>query len=121
MEQGRSRFPGTVGDRGRTAADNRWFLEAVLWIGRTGSPWRDLPTEFGQWHTVYMRFSRWQRKGVRQRVAHAMAGETEIEYVLIGSTIVRAHQHRVGATKKRCAGAWTFARRTEYQTASGCG
>jgi len=99
MEQGRSHFPGTIGDWGRTAADNRWLLEAVLWIGRMGSPSRDLPTEFGRWHTVYMRFSRWRRKGVRQRVAHATAGETEIEHILIGSTIERAHQHLVGAKK----------------------
>ncbi|CAD6563250.1 hypothetical protein LMG24235_08492 [Paraburkholderia sabiae] len=57
-------LPGKEGDRGRTASNNRWFLEAVLWIGRTGSPWRDLAAEFGRWHTVYIRFSRWRSKGV---------------------------------------------------------
>ena len=62
-------LPGKEGDPGRTAADNRWFVEAVLWIGRTGYPWRDLPKEFGRWHTVYMRFSRWRRKGVWERGA----------------------------------------------------
>jgi transposase len=93
-------LPGKEGDRGRTAMDNRWFLEAVLWIGRTGSPWRDLPVQFGRWHTVYIRFSRWRRKGVWQRVVHALAGETEIEHILIDSTIVRAHQHSAGALKK---------------------
>ncbi|WP_232439725.1 transposase [Burkholderia ubonensis] len=50
--------PGKEGDPGRTASDNRWFVEAVLWIGRTGCQWRDLPKEFGKCHTVYMRFSR---------------------------------------------------------------
>jgi len=60
-------LPGKEGDRGRTAMDNRWFLEAVLWIGRTGSPWRDLQVQFGRWHTVYIRFSRWRRKGSRMR------------------------------------------------------
>ncbi len=93
-------LPGKEGDRGRTATDNRWFLEAVLWIGRTGSPWRDLPAEFGRWHTVYTRFSRWRRKGVWQRVALAMAGETEVDHILIDSTIVRAHLHSAGASKK---------------------
>lgn len=48
-------LPGKEGDPGRTATDNRWFVEAVLWIGRTGCPWRDLPKTFGRWHTVYMR------------------------------------------------------------------
>lgn len=93
-------LPGKKGDRGRTALDNRWFLEAVLWISRTGSPWRDLPAEFGRWHTVYMRFSRWRRNGVWQRVVLAMTGETEIEHILIDSTIVRAHQHSAGASRK---------------------
>jgi transposase len=93
-------LPGKEGDPGRTASDNRWFVEAVLWIGRTGCPWRDLPKAFGRWHTVYMRFSRWRRKGVWERVIHAVADQTEIKHVLIDSTIVRAHQHSSGARKK---------------------
>ena len=93
-------LPGKEGDPGRTASDNRWFVEAVLWIGRTGCPWRDLPKAFGRWHTVYMRFSRWRRKGVWERVIHAVADETGIKHVLIDSTIVRAHQHSSGARKK---------------------
>ncbi|NPT62631.1 IS5 family transposase [Paraburkholderia elongata] len=93
-------LPGKEDDRGRTASNNRWFLEAVLWISRTGSPWRDLPAEFGRWHTVYIRFSRWRSKGVWARVANALAGETEIEHILIDSTIVRAHQRSAAALKK---------------------
>jgi transposase len=49
---------------GRTAADNRVFVEAVLWILRTGAPWRDLPDAFGHWHSGYRRFARWQVGGV---------------------------------------------------------
>lgn len=86
-------------DPGRTATDNRWFVEAVLWIGRTGCPWRDLPKAFGRWHTVYMRFSRLRRKGVWERVIQAVADQTEIKHVLIDSTIMRAHQHSSGAQK----------------------
>jgi len=70
-------LPGKEGDRGRTATDNRWLLEAVLQIGRTDSPRRDLPVEFGRCHTVYMRFALW-RNGVWQLVAHAVAGEGEM-------------------------------------------
>jgi transposase len=95
----KSILPGKEGDRGRTASDNRCFVEAVLWIGRTGSPWRDLPSQFGRCHTVYMRFSRWRRKGIWQRVAHVVSGEAEIDQVMIDSTIVRAHQHSAGARK----------------------
>ena len=92
-------LPGKEGDRGRTASNNRWFLEAVLWIARIGSPWRDLPAELGRGHTVYIRFSRWRSMGVWLRVLHALAGQTEIEHVLIDSTIVRAHQHSSAPSK----------------------
>jgi transposase len=67
-EQIEGMLPGKVGDRGRSAADNRLFVEAVLWIARTGSPWRDLPPEFGSWNSTYQRFARWSRAGVWHRV-----------------------------------------------------
>ena len=57
-------LPGKATDCGVTAKDNRLFVEAVLWIGRTGAPWRDLPAELGNWHTTYTRFSRWSKSGV---------------------------------------------------------
>ena len=59
---------GKEGDRGRTGEDNRRFVEAVLWIGRTGAPWRDLPPRFGKWNTVFQRFRRWAGKGVFKRM-----------------------------------------------------
>lgn len=96
-------LPGKDGDRGRTGSDNRLFVDAVIWIARTGSPWRDLPTQFGNWHTTYVRFARWRDAGVWQRVAHALAADAALERVLIDSTIVRAHQHAPGAQKKKGA------------------
>ncbi len=56
-------LPGKPGDPGRPAADNRGFLEAVLWIARTGAPWRDLPDPFGLWNSVFRRFCRWTFEG----------------------------------------------------------
>jgi transposase len=57
-----SLLPGKRGDPGRTAGNNRLFVdEAVLWIARTGTPWRDLPPESGLWNSAYQRFSRWLR------------------------------------------------------------
>jgi len=94
-------LPGKATDRGVTAKDNRRFVEAVLWIMRTGSPWRDLPEELGHWHRTFVRFSRWREKGVWERVATALRSEADMEHLFLDSTIVRAHQHSAGAQKKR--------------------
>ncbi len=94
-------LPGKARDPGRTAADNRRFVEAVLWIARTGSPWRDLPAQFGPWNSVYQRFARWSRSGVWHRVFAQLAQDADFEEVVIDSTIVRAHQHAAGAPQKK--------------------
>jgi transposase len=93
-------LPGKVGDPGRSGEDNRMFVEAVLWVARTGSPWRDLPPEFGSWNSTYQRFARWSRAGVWHRVFASLARERRFREVFIDSTIVRAHQHAAGAPKK---------------------
>jgi len=92
---------GKAGDRGRTGADNRLFVEAVLWIARTGVPWRDLPPEFGPWNSVFRRFSRWADKGVWQKIFATLSKDADFEEVFLDSTIVRAHQHATGASKKK--------------------
>ena len=92
-------LPGKSSDCGVTAKDNRLFLEAVLWIARTGSPWRDLPAELGNWHNVYTRFSRWGKTGVWARLIEAVRTDVDLQALLIDSTIVRAHQHAAGAQK----------------------
>ena len=94
-------LPGKPTDRGVTAKDNRLFVEAVLWIARTGSPWRDLPAQLGNWHNVYTRFSRWGKSGVWQRVIEAVSGDSDLQALLLDSTIVRAHQHAAGAQKNK--------------------
>lgn len=91
-------LPGKSSDCGVTAKNNRLFIEAVLWIARTGSPWRDLPHKFGHWHRVYVRYSRWSHKGVWKRIFEAVAGDSDLEFLMIDGSIVRVHQH--GASKK---------------------
>jgi transposase len=89
-----------IGDehtRGSSGRDNRMFVEGVLWIVRTGSPWRDLPEAFGAWNSIFRRFSRWSAKGVWHRIFAAMADDPDFEYLILDSTIVRAHQHAAGA------------------------
>ena len=91
-----SLVPGKAGDPGRTAKDNRLFLDAVLWIARTGAGWRDLPARFGKWDTVHKRFARWCRSGVWERLLTILGPDPDLEAVLLDSTIVRAHPHAAG-------------------------
>ena len=96
-------LPGKAGDPGRAGEDNRLFLDAVLWIARTGAPWRDLPERFGLWNSVFRRFGRWSKKGVWQRVCEALQ-DLDQEWLMVASMIVRSHVHAAGASKKV---AWT--------------
>lgn len=82
--------------RGRPAKDDRNFIEAVLWIHRTGAPWRDLPTEFGPWKTVYNRFDRWSKQGRWRKIFDLLKDDVDDEWHSIDSTINRAHQHAAG-------------------------
>src|SRR6476469_4718501 len=94
--------PHIIGDdrtRGSSGRDNRMFVEAVLWIVRTGSPWRDLPEAFGDWNSVFRRFSRWSHKRVWCRIFAAMSDDPDFEYLIVDSTIIRAHQHAAGAKR----------------------
>jgi len=92
-----SLLPGTHRSRGVTGKDNRLFLEAVLWKVRVGGPWRDLPSGFGEWNSVFRRFRRWAQAGVFERIFEAVSGEPDFEYVLIDGTIISAHQKASGA------------------------
>ena len=96
-------LPGKPTDKGGRAANNRLFVEAVLYAARVGNPWRDLPAEFGNWHSVSVRFARWETYGVWDRVAKTLWGDADREELFIDATIVRAHQHSAGALKKTVA------------------
>ena len=84
-------LPGKAGDRGRTGTDNRLFVDAVLWLARTASPWRDLPFELGNWRTVHCRFRRWTLGGVWERLFKTLAEAPDFEYVLVDATICKVH------------------------------
>ncbi len=86
--------PGTMSDRD--------FLEALLYLNRVGCPWRDLPSSLGYWHAVYMKFRRWEARGVWQRLWKSLQieGFAQARNLFVDSTTVRAHQHAAGAPKK---------------------
>src|SRR5688572_20657314 len=93
-------LPGKSTDVGRSAKDNRLFLNAVLWIARSGAPWRDLPERYGPWNSVYRRFRRWAVKGVWQRIFQALQ-EPDLDWFMLDSTIIRAHQQAAGQKNNR--------------------
>lgn len=98
-------LPGKPGDPGRTAEDNRLFVNAVLWIAKTGAPWRDLPDRFGESNSVFQRFNRWCKRGVWQRVLTAWQ-DADMECLMLDSTVIRAHQHSAGACPKKGTKRW---------------
>ena len=92
-------LPGRKGRRGRPARDNRRFLNGVLWIARSGAPWRDLPPRYGKWSSVHRRFTRWASRGVWKDIFAALSVGSDLEILMMDSTVVRAHQHAAGAKK----------------------
>jgi transposase len=103
-------LPGQPGQHGKVAKDNRLFVDAVLWVAKTGAPWRDLPERFGNWNSAWRRFDRWAKKGVWQRVFEALQ-DSDLEWLILDSTVVRAHPCAAGAEKKPAAAAASAKRR----------
>ena len=85
-------LPGKVGDPGRTGSDNRQFVNGVLWILRSGAHWQDLPERYGKHKTVHKRFTRWAKAGVWEKVFASLAGAPDNRYLMLDTTLIRAHQ-----------------------------
>ena len=91
-------LPGRPGQTGWVGRDNRRFVDAVLYVAKTGIPWRDLPERFGPWGTVWKRFDRWSRKGTWAAVFAALQ-DPDLEWLILDSTVIRAHPSAAGAKK----------------------
>src|ERR1051325_3512769 len=107
-------LPSSEGKRSRPYEDHRRVINGILWIDRTGAPWRDLPARYGPWQTCYDRLVRWRRRGVWKRVLQTVQGQADAQGKLdwglapVDTTVVRAHQHAAGArqTPAQAALAW---------------
>lgn len=98
-------LPLRKGKKGRPNKDHRLMVNGILWVLRTGAPWRDMPERYGSWNSVYSRFRRWKQAGIWERILTELQaegnlrGEVDWEIHFVDGSIVRAHQHAAGAKK----------------------
>ena len=90
-------LPGRTGAWGGKARDNRQFINAVLWVLRTGAPWRDLPPDYGGWSNTHRRFIRWRNKGIWESLLEQVIDDPDFEWLMIDATHVKVHPHAAGA------------------------
>ena len=90
-------LPGRRGAWGRAAKDNRKFINAVVWILRTGAPWRDLPPDYGDWKNTHRRFCRWRDKGIWENLFNLFVRDPDFEWLMIDASYIKIHPHAAGA------------------------
>ena len=90
-------LPGRKGSVGSPAKDNRQFINGVLWVLRTGAPWRDLHPDYGNWNNVHRRFCRWRDSGVWEKLLNIFIEEPDMEWLIIDASHVKVHPHATGA------------------------
>lgn len=95
--------PQWTGKRGRPSHHHRRILNGIVWILRTGAPWRDLPERYGPWQTVYCRFRRWQQAGRWAQILHTLQEQGPLDWSahFVDGTVIRAHQHAAGARREK--------------------
>ena len=107
--------PENTGKRGRPRKCNRTILNGMVWIARSGAPWRDLPERYGPWETVYSRFRKWIEDGILDNIFRILSLDAEFEELSMDASIVQAHQHSAGAKKGAFHRNRPEPRRTKYQ------
>lgn len=98
-ERIKNKLPPENRGEGRPAKSNRLMFNGMLWIAKTGAPWRDLPERFGPWQTVYSRFRLWSKNDIFQELFKQFSADADTQDLSIDSTSCKAHQHAAGAKK----------------------
>jgi len=93
--------PERTGKPGRPSGDNRNSMNGILWLARSGAPWRDLPERYGSWSSLYDKFKRWSELGVFETIFEFLSIDADMQDLSIDSTSVKVHQHAAGAKKGR--------------------
>lgn len=88
-----------AGQKGRPRNDDRPIINGVIWIARSGAPWRDLPERYGAWSTAYARFMQWQEEGLFEKIFKELCIDADLQDMSLDSSIIKAHQHSAGAKK----------------------
>ena len=83
--------PENTGKRGRPRKSNRTILNGMVWIARSGAPWRDIPEHYGPWETVYSRFRKWIEDGILDNIFRILSLDAEFEELSMDASIVQAH------------------------------
>ena len=91
--------PEKAPGRGRPPADPRTTLNGVIWIAKSGAPWRDLPSRYGPYTTVYTWYAKWQENGVFQKILDDLGVDADLQDMSMDSTSAKVHQHAAGAKK----------------------
>jgi transposase len=110
-----SLLPGKAGDPGRTAGDDRLFVNGVLWVLRSGAHWQDLPERCGKWKSLHKRFTRWAKAGVWEKVFAQLIKDRDNTYLMLDTTLVRVHQQAAAGKGGPGSGSGPFPRRTDDQ------
>ena len=112
--------PENTGKQGRPRKNNRTILNGIIWIARSGAPWRDLPERYGPWETVYSRFRKWIDDGILDNIFRILSLEAELEELSLDASIIQAHQHSAGAKKGAFQRNWTQPGRSQQQNPCSC-
>lgn len=93
--------PDKLPRQGRPPKPNRDILNAIIWVARSGAPWRDLPERFGPWQTVYDRFNKWSKNRIFEQIFEIIGVDADMQDLSMDSTSIKVHQHAAGAKKGR--------------------